>query len=712
MQPHRWPLMTSLMALLILLSTFTPVAAQQQSQQHGLDPANMDLSVDPAEDFYQFANGGWLERTEIPGDEGAYGVFNELDDLTREQLLTLLTDVSTNGELAEGSDEWKAAELFRQGMDIETRNAQGLEPIQPMLDEIDAIEDLDDLHAFQQKAEFYWLTGLFFVYVQPDLEDSSINAAYLSSSFLGLPNRDYYLEDDEGNVEVREAYIATCAEFLTYAGYDEAAAQEAAQAVYEFERALAEPTLTREQQQDIALSYNPATLTELNALYPMMDWDAYMAELGLIDVEELIVTEQQYLESLEGIVSDTPIDVVKDFIKLEVFWSFADYLGEDIGETAFEFQGGVLGGVEQQRPLEERTLDQTSGMLGDAIGRLYVDEYFPPEAKQEITALVEAEIAALRLRLEANPWMSEETKAKALEKLDAIAVKVGYPDQWRGYEAVEIGDAYVMSFLSAANAETRRNLDKAGEPVDRTEWFVPPQVVNAFYNPTVNEIVFPAAILQPPFFDYQGDAAANFGGIGMVIGHELTHGFDLQGSQFDAEGNLNNWWTEEDLARFEELNQKVAAQYSAIEVLPGVNVDGQITVTENVADLGGIQIAYDALEIYLAEQGDSAALASPAMLPMASPVTSPMATPLASPSAVIDFATLTPQQEFFISAATVWRQKIRDEALETQVRTDVHAPAELRGTVPLQNMDEFYEAFGIEPGDAMYLPPEDRIVIW
>ena len=730
MRSTRRSLFSSIVAFFFLLSLFAPVAAHQQGAEHGLNPENMDLSADPTEDFYRFANGGWLDSTEIPGDRGRYGVFNELDDLTREQLLTLLNDVASSGDLEEGTDTWKAAELYRQGTDIEARNAQGIEPIQPLLDEVDAITDLASLHDFQQTAEFSWLTGLFFVYAFSDLEDSSVNATYLSSSFLGLPNRDYYLEDEEGNAEIREAYVATLAEFLQYGGYDAEQAQTAAQAVYDLETRLAEPTLTREEQQDASLSYNPRTLDELNTLYPEMDWNAYVQELGLTDVDTLIVTEPRYLEALDAIVKDTPIEVLKDFIKLEVYWSFADFLGEDIGQTAFEFQGGVLGGVEEQAPLEDRTLDQTSGMVGEAIGQLYVDEYFPPEAKEQITTLVDSLIAAFRVRIEDNPWMTEETKTIALEKLDAMAVKVGYPDQWLTYEAVEIGDSYFDSFLSAVNADTRRNLEKAGKPVDRSEWPVPPQVVNAFYNPTANEIVFPAAILQAPFFDYEADAASNFGAIGAVIGHEITHGFDLQGAQFDAEGNLSNWWSEEDLASFEELNQLVVAQFGAVEVLPGVNVDGQITVTENVADLGGVQISYDALEIYLAAQGDTDALASPIASPEAplsgTPATSPLdatpisdepsgspeASPVASPVAATDFDSLTPQQRFFVAYASVWREEIRDEALQTQVQTDSHSPGQVRAVLPIQNMDEFYDAFGIEEGDGMYLPPEERVVIW
>jgi predicted metalloendopeptidase len=707
MRLARWSSLTILLtAFLIVSPLMTPALAQQQ-QQHSLDPANMDLSVDPAEDFYRFANGGWLDRTEIPSDEGSYGVFNELDDLTREQLLTVLNEAEASGTLQEGSDEWKAVELYRQGNDIDTRNTQGVEPIQPLLDEVDAIDTVDSLHEFQQTAELSWLTGLYWIFVMPDLQDSTTNVTYLSGPFLGLFNRDYYLEDTEENEEIRAAYIETCAEFLMYAGYDEAEAREAAEAVYDFERSLAEVTLTREEQQDFSLMYNPMTLAELEAAYPLMDWEAYFAALGLTGVDSLIVTEKEYLESLQGIIETTPLDVVKDFYKLEIFWSFASFLSDDINQTAFDFET-VLFGTPEQSPLEERTLDQTNGMLPDAIGRLYVDAYFPPEAKEEITALVEAEIAAFRIRLEDNPWMSPETRAKALEKLDAMSVKVGYPDEWRSYEAVEIGDSYVGSFLSAVQADTLRNLDQAGEPVDREEWFTPPQVVNAFYNPTLNEIVFPAAILQPPFFEYGGDPAANFGGIGMVIGHELTHGFDLQGSQFDAQGNLVNWWTEEDYAEFDALNQQVVEHYNAIEVLPGLTIDGQITVTENVADLGGVQIAYDALLIYLDQQVEAGAMSSPIASPMATPITSPMA----SPVGVLDVDDLTPQQRFFLAAATVWREEIRDESLQFQVMNDTHSPGQVRGVVPLQHTDEFHEAFDIQPGDPMYLPPEERIVIW
>ncbi len=429
-----------------------------------------------------------------------------------------------------------------------------------------------------------------------------------------------------------------------------------------------------------------------------MDWRGFTETLGIPGVPQLIVTEARYLNALPGIVESTPIDVLKDYLKLELLWSFAGNLSEDVERAAFDFQGRVLGGVEELRPLEERALEQVNGTLGEAVGKLYVAETFPPEAKARITELVNALIIAFRDRLEVNSWMTSETKVRALDKLASINVKVGYPDRWKSYGAVTIENSYAASTLSAYNAEYRRNLRQVGQPVDRDEWFMTPQTVNAYYNPYGNEIVFPAAILQPPFFDYRADPASNFGGIGFVIGHEITHGFDLQGSQFDAQGNLSNWWTEEDNERFQGLNERAVQQFGGLEVLPGLFVDGQITVTENVADLGGVQVAFQALGDYLAERGH--------------PLPPPPDLSGGSPPERVAGERLTQEQRFFVSAATVWREKVRDEALQTQVQSDVHAPAAVRATQPIRNMDAFHEAFGIEPGDPMFLPPEARIVIW
>lgn len=702
MRAWRWSRLTTLLGIfLVLLPLFSPAAAMQQAGP-SLDPANMDLSVDPAEDFYRFANGGWLDRTEIPPDEAEYGVFHELRDLTNEQLLTVLNDAEAGGQLREGSDEWKVSELYRQGNDMDARNEAGMGPIQSMLDEIDAISTIEALHIYHETAYQQWLTGIFGVYADVDFMDSTVYVPYLTGPVLGLPSYDYYLEANEENDAIRDAYLDMLTELLVHGGYTDAQARDAAEGVYEFERRVAKELLSPEEAQDISLLYNPMSLGDLESAYPLMDWQGFFDALGFGDANTMIALEKRYLDALGDIVAETPLDTLKDFYKVEVLLSFANYLDEDIGATVFDFYGGFLTGAMEQRPLEERTLEQTNTMMPDAIGRLYVDAYFPPEAKEEITALVDAEIAAFRIRLENNPWMSDETRAAAIEKLDAISVKVGYPDQWHSYEAVEIGDSYVESFLTAAVAEWERNLAKVGEPVDRGEWIMSPQTVNAYYNPTMNEIVFPAAILQPPFFEYGGDPAANFGGIGIVIGHELTHGFDITGSQFDGQGTLTSWWTEADYATFDTLNQRVADQYNDIEVLPGVTVNGQLTVGENVADLGGNQIAYDALLIYLRDEGGM----------IVSPVASPISVVSATPVVAMEFESLTPQQRFFLAASTVWRSQTRDEALRNQVMVDSHSPASVRGVVPLQNNDAFYEAFDIQPGDPMYLPPEERIVIW
>jgi putative endopeptidase len=685
MRTRRWSFVAAFAVLLVSLSSVAPVVAQQPTTEvhHGINLADMDLSVDSDANFYRFANGGWLDRTTIPPDKAAYGVFDELNDLTTRQLLDLLDRLAKGGVLTEGSDEWKAVRLYQQGIDRSTRNAQGIAPVKPVLDEIDALGNLDALHRFLQDAAFKGVPGLFPIFVFGDLQDSTINAAYVGGPWLGLPNRDYYLEDDAANQAVRTAYVETSAKLLTLAGHDEATAKEAAQAVYDLERQLAEPTLTREEQQDFSLYYNPLSIDELAATYPAMDWTGYVRALGLSGVDRLIVTEIKYLKALDGIVRQAPLSALKDYLTLQVLWGFSNNLSDDIEATAFEFQGKVLGGAQQMEPIEKRALEQVNGVMGEAVGKLYVAEYFPPAAKEQITKLVDALLEAFRLRLERNAWMSPETKANALEKLLKIGVKVGYPDKWRDYGAVEIEGSYALSALSAVNAEYRRQLALVGKPVDKSEWTFAPQVVNAGYDPFNNDITFPAAILQPPFFDYQADPASNFGAIGYVIGHEITHGFDLQGSQFDAEGNLANWWTDEDHARFDALNKRVVAQYGAIEVLPGVFVDGQITVTENVADIGGIRVSYEAMENYLARNG--------------------------RPGKVDGF---TQEQRFFIAAAQVWREKIRDEALTTQVKSDVHSPARVRGTQPLRNTDAFFEVFDVRPSDAMYLAPKDRITIW
>jgi len=674
-----WP--AAMAALLLIAPGVSTAATVAQNKTYGIDLANMDLGVSPRADFYRFANGGWLEKTEIPEDKSSYGTFTELYDITLEQLLAILDEAVTGDRaLAPDSDEAKAVRMWQQGVDVEARNALGLTPIEPFLAEIAAIADLPAYHEFQHGAMFLGLSGSLPIGVGPDLRDSGTNAVYLGGPWLGLPNRDYYLE--EGNAAVQESYIATNAKFLERLGTDPATARDAAQAVYDLEAALAATTLTREEEQDPELSYNPLTITELQTRFPEMDWQSYLDELEISGTERLIATQIDYLDQLAGILEQTPIETLRDYLRLQLLWNFHNNLDLELEETAFVFLQS-LGGQPDMPPIDERALGQTSGLMGDALGKLYVAEHFPPQAKAEMENLVANIVSAFGNRLERNEWMTPETREKALAKLATLRVKVGYPDEWETYEDVEIGESYADSVISAANASLRESLAEAGLPVDREEWGMNAQTANAYYSPLNNEIVFPAAMLQSPFFDYRADPASNYGAIGFIIGHEITHGFDLQGSRFDEEGNLAEWWTAADRERFEALNQDLVAQYDAIEVLPDLFVNGQITVTENVADLGGVETAYDALQAVLAEEPAGAT-----------------------------YGEFTPEQRFFVAAATVWRGEIREEALITRVRSGVHAPPEVRASQPLRNVDAFFNAFEIVEGDPMYLAPSERVRIW
>ena len=686
---------------------------------HGINPADMDLTADPRNDFYRYANGGWLDRVTIPANRSNYGVFTELGERTSHQLIGLLRNIAGSDAVDEGSDAWKAVALFRQGNDTASRNRHGVSPIQDTLDAIAAISDLAALHAFFQTAPLRGAPSLVDLWVETNLVDSSVHALYLGGPPLGLPNRDYYLDDTESNTRAREAYIAASAQLLAHAGHDAAAAAADAEAVYELERRMAAETLSREERQDFSLSYNPVSIAELAEIYPLMDWGAYLGELGMQAPTQVIVGELGFVRALGAIVRETPLEVLKHYLTMHSVWSCSTWLSEDIEAAAFAYDA-ALSGTTEQRPLDERVLDDVSDAVPDAVGQLYVAAYFPPEAKDQIGYLVDELIRAFADRIARNNWMTDATRAKAREKLDALGVKVGYPDTWETYEDVVIGDSYAASMLSTVSAMRRRNFAKLGTPVDKSEWGEPAQMVNAFYDPVANDITFPAAILQPPFFDYQADPASNYGGIGYVIGHEITHGFDQGGAQFDAAGNLANWWADEDFAAFDRLNQQVVEQYSAIEVLPGVYINGQITVGENVADLGGVQVALDALERLLAERGHtlddvlhgSVTGATPAVPSPVAAFATPVASPSATPAAADAAGRLTQRERFFIAAATVWRLKIRDEALATLVQVDTHSPAMVRATQASRNTDAFHEAFGVQRGDAMYLAPEDRIVVW
>ncbi len=657
----------------------SPVASPEAAL--GIQADDLDLSVDPGDDFYQFANGGWLERAELPADSPAYGVFDEIYDRVNEDLYAIVDGLDTDPATAEG----KARTIYDQYVDMEMRDALGVEPLQPLLDQMQAIASTEDGLAFQQVADTYQLGGLFAPYASASPEDATVTSGYLTGPIFSLPSEDYYLDESEEGQAIRDAWIETTAQLLVLLGYTEAEATSAAETVIAFETELVGiKTPDAELYSDPVLQNNPRTIAELEELLPSLDWEAFVRESHLADsTDTLIVTDLAYFEGLEAVVAGADPLTLQHLFVTQLIWAYAPYLTTEIGDLYFSFAGGVLFGTTERAPIEERALTTVRTAFPDAISQVYVAEHFPPEARAQVEALVDNLIAAFRIRIEQSAWMSDETKALALEKLDLMVVAVGYPDTWETYDDVEVGESLVESHINAYQAANAELLGKVGEPVDRTEWFQNAVDVNAGYDSSRNMIQFPAAILQAPFFDPNADFASNYGAIGAVIGHEITHGFDLNGSQFDGEGNLTSWWTDEDFAAFTALNDEVIARYAAIEVQPGLMVDGELTVTENVADMGGLQIAYDALMIALdAEDQES--------------------TPWF----------LTQQQRFFLAAARNWREVATPEFYEFLVASDEHAPGPARGVEPLRHLDAFYEAFDIQPGDPEYLDPEDRIVIW
>ncbi len=657
----------------------TPEATPEVSL--GIQAADMDLATNPGDDFYQFANGGWLARTELPADVPAYGVFNEINDQVTVQIATVVDGLEADGE----TDTGKVRTVYDQVIDVDARNANGIEPIRPILDSVLAIDSIESGLAYQQRSYASDnMFGLFIPYGQAAPEDATTTVTWLLGPFLSLPSTSYYLDDSEEGQAVRDAWVDTTTQLLIQLGYTEADAANAAEAAMAFETELASVVTPEEVLfSDPNAQNNPRTIEELSELLPAFDWNAFVTENGLTGVETVNVADIAYLEALDGILANADPMIMQYLYASELVWGFSSLLTTDIEEIAFGFQGPILSGTTEQQPIEERALGLVKSIYPDALGRAYVDEAFSPDAKTEVETLVDNLIAAFRIRIEESAWMSEETKVEALEKLDLMSVKVGYPDVWKTYENVAVGDSLFESAFNGFHHQTLENLEKIGEPVDRDEWLIGAYVVNAYYNPSLNEIVFPAGILQSPFFDVDADLATNYGGIGAVIGHEITHGFDLGGSQYDGLGNLVSWWTEEDYAAFTALNDQVIAHYSGVEVAPGVMANGEISVTENVADMGGVQVAYDALLIALDTDGQEE-------------------TPWF----------LTQQQRFFISWATNWRSLITPQYLERMLSSDPHAPGAARGVEPSRQMDQFYDAFGIGPGDPEYLAPEDRIVIW
>lgn len=654
----------------------------------GINLEYMDTSADPAENFYRYVNGKWEDNTEIPADRTMWGSFNILSKRSSENVMEVLNEAIASNKYPKGSDQYKAVEFYKSAIDTNAINAAGLTPIKGLLDEIQEINTLKDAIDYSvRNAEFSSASFMGFA-VFPDLMNSTTNGAYLSSIRLGLPDRDYYVAEDEKSVELRSDYLDHIARMFGFLDVSDPDAIDKAKRILDLETKLAIPMLTKEESRNPTKLYNPMKVTDINEMSPAIDWTQYLSDLGVGDLESIIVLQPKYIEALSKILQNTDIETIKDFYTWSDFNSSARYLSRDIELANFDFYGKTLRGQEQQRPRWERALSQAGNMIGEPIGKLYVDKYFPPQAKEKAKDMIDNIMVAFKARIKALDWMTPETKEKALIKLDSFTVKIGYPDEWKDYSELEIlsqsdGGTYMGNLLAIDKWQYQDMMSDLGQPVDKEEWAMSPQTVNAYYSQLNNEIVFPAAILQPPFFNYEADEAVNYGGIGAVIGHEISHGFDDQGSRFDASGNMVNWWSEEDTKAFTERNAKLISQFDAYEPLPGVNVNGQFTLGENIGDLGGINVAYDGLQLYLEQKG--------------------------RPELIDGY---TPEQRLFISWATIWRTMIRDEALVNLIKTDPHSPGYYRAIGPLSNMETFYEAFDVKEGDGMYRSDEERVYIW
>ncbi len=646
----------------------------------GIDLAAMDPGVRPGDDFFAYVNGTWVKQTDMPADKSRYGVFDKLRDESQEAVKAIIEE-SANGDFPKGTDEQKVGDLYKSFLDWDTRNARGIEPLQPELDRIAAITDYDDLAVYFAGALKRGLDAPFGVGQFPDPKNPERYAIGAGQSGLGLPDREYYLKDDDASKALREKYVAHIEAMFDLAGFGDGAA--AAQAIMALETTLAGQQMTKEQRRDIMGNYNKVAREELPALMPNFDWDGYLGELMIPEEPFIIVFTTDYLKALDEIIRDTDLETWKTYLTWSALNQSASRLTQALDQKNFEFYEKTLSGVSEQRADWRRATAVVDGVLGEVVGKVYVKRHFPPEAKERMLELVGNLVKAYEKSIKELDWMGEETKAQALDKLYKFTPMIGYPDKWRDYSKVdiEVDDLY-GNIERATLAEYERQLERHDGPVDRLEWAMNPQTVNAYYNPLKNQIVFPAAILQPPFFNLAADDAVNYGAIGAVIGHEIGHGFDDKGSTFDGDGVLRNWWTDEDRTEFEKRTGRLVSQYDAFMPFEDLSVNGEFTQGENIGDLGGITIGLLAYKMSLDGR---------------------------EPPVIDGF---TGVQRVFLGFAQVWRGIIRDEELRRRIATDPHSPAVYRTNGPVRNVPEWYEAFGVLETDALYLPPEERVKIW
>ncbi|MGD0502893.1 MAG: M13 family metallopeptidase [Steroidobacteraceae bacterium] len=667
-------------------------AGASSGTSSGIDTQYVSSSTRPQDDLYGYLNGKWLDEFQIPADKGRYVSSTAVEDRTHDQLHSIVDDLARHArapgteagavESSASSEERKLAALYASFMDEPGLESLGVKPLEHTFAAIDALSTKEKIPALIAQFNRTGMGAPFYFGVDPDPKDSTRYALRIGQSGLGMPDRDYYLKDDPKLKEMRAKYLVHIETMLRMAG-DKDAHRSAAE-ILNLETAMAEKQWTRIENRDPIKTYNKVALADLPQLMPGFDWTAYLDGSRLAGrTDYAIVSQPTYLADLGKLITDTPIESWRNYFKWRVLSEAAPYLSKAFVDERFAFTGTVLRDIPENEPRWKRGLGLLDDSMGEALGKLYVHKYFPPEYKARMLALVNNLLEAYTRDLDRLDWMSAETRKGAREKLAKLSKKIGYPDQWRDYSALEMSrDDLWGNVIRASEFEYRRTIDKLGKPIDRGEWFMTPQTVNAYYNPVMNEIVFPAAILQPPFFNARADDAVNYGGIGAVIGHEMSHGFDDRGSQYDADGNLRDWFTPEDHAKFTAKTRALVSQYAAYQAAPGFQVNGELTLGENIADNSGLSIAYQAY--HLALKGKRAP--------------------------VIDG--FTGDQRFFLGWAQVWRGKLREGEAVERVKTDPHSPPSVRGTAPVRNQAGFYEAFKVKPGDKMFLAPPDRVSIW
>jgi putative endopeptidase len=656
----------------------------EEPEMKYIDPANMDMSVRPQDDFFRYANGAWLDSNDIPASKSSWGSFNILAENNRDNLKKIVESAANDETAEEGSITKKVGDFYKSGMDSLKVEELGISPIQEELDMVDAISSVDELIEVAAQLRKKTLGTMYGMYVNQDVKNPEEYILYFRQGGIRLTDRDYYFRTDDKFKTIQDEYKQHIANMLVFTGYDEESAGEAAMKVYELEKVLAASSRQRKDLRDTEKNYNKMTLSEFNESFSSINWEAFLKEVGVPVVEEVVVGQPEFFTTLDSALVNIPLEDWKSYMKWNIISESANFLNHDIVKEDFRFYSTVLRGVQEMEPRWKRVLNMVNALMGEAVGQVYVKEYFPPEAKEVALEMINDIQSAFKERIETLDWMSPETKEKALAKLDNFRKKIGYPDKWKDYSNVEISaDSYLGNVTNASIFEQQRNYGKIGQPIDREEWFMTPPTVNAYYNPPMNEIVFPAGILQFPFFDFKADAAINYGGIGAVIGHELTHGFDDQGSKYDATGTLNNWWTDEDREKFDAKTKVLVDHYSEFTVLDSMHINGEMTLGENIADLGGLSIAYDALQKYYERNG--------------------------RPEEIEGF---TGEQRFFLSWAQVWRIKFTDDALMQRVMTDYHSPGMFRVNGVVSNMPEFYEAFELKDGDGLFRPEEEMAKIW